>query len=62
MKHRYFCLLCAALPAIVHAELTLDGLALEPEWANAATIGNLVLTQPDSGLAPEFKTTVRYLA
>ena len=62
MKPSYFYLLCAALPATLHAELTMDGLALEPEWANATNISDLALTQPDSGLAPEFQTTVRYLA
>ena len=64
MKLRHFYLLLAALPAALHAELNIDGLALEPEWAKAKTISKLVLvlTQPDSGMAPEFQSTVRYLA
>ena len=62
MKHGHFLFALAALPGALHAELSMDGQALEPEWAQATTISKLVLTEPDTGLAPEFQTTVRYLA
>ena len=62
MKHSYLYLLLTALPVALHAEITMDGQALEPEWASATTIKNLALTQPDTGQAPEFQTTVRFAA
>ncbi len=62
MKHSYLYLLLVLLPATLHAELDMDGQALEAEWAEATTISALTLTQPDSGQAPEFQTTVRFAA
>ena len=62
MKHNYLYLLLTALPVTLHAELTMDGQALEPEWVSATTVENLVLTQPDTGQVPEFQTTVRFAA
>jgi hypothetical protein len=50
-----------ALPQLAQASLTIDGIA-EPQWQTATQINDLVLTQPDSGAAPGFQTTVRYLA
>ena len=62
MKYNYLYLLLTALPVTLHAELTMDGQALEPEWVSATTVENLVLTQPDTGQVPEFQTTVRFAA
>ena len=62
MKQSCFLIALAALPGMLHAELSMDGQALEAEWANATTISALTLTEPDTGQAPEFKTTVRYVA
>ena len=55
----FLLLSCSALAA---AALDVDGLANEPEWADATIFDGLKLTQPDSGERPDFATTVRWMA
>jgi hypothetical protein len=50
------------IPAKAEAGIKLDGRLDEPEWADAEAIANLVQFEPEEGVAPAGRTTVRVLA
>lgn len=52
--------LCIGLAAA--AEIEVDGIADEALWRDASSFGGLVKTQPETGEAERYSTTVRYLS
>jgi hypothetical protein len=50
------------LSIYAHAAVTIDGDDTESEWGSAQALPAMVLTQPDSGAAPNFPTQVRYVS
>jgi hypothetical protein len=50
------------IAAGVETSIRLDGKLLEPEWATADSIANLIQFEPEEGVAPAGRTVVRVLA